>query len=201
MIGRYAGELDGPEDKRLFAGNGGGPRRIVDVSHYSDPISHGEGEASGRSRNAGDATPDVQTQAMKAIVSAGRARGLSSDEIALALATARLESGFNPDAAAGGSSGVGLGQITDPTARGLGLAPQDRWKLPQQAEALVRLQQSNMERARSQGHLGDQLDRYTYAYHHDGPTLSHHGLGLADRDVLPYVDLYRRYVKSVGDEK
>jgi hypothetical protein len=53
----------------------------------------------GRSRDPGDASPEVQRQVIGALVAAGKKAGLNDHDIATVIAIVRYESGFNPDAA------------------------------------------------------------------------------------------------------
>lgn len=187
-------------DPRLYATKGAPYResQVKDWSHYDDDIEHSDGEPTGRSRRWGDAAPETQHRAMEAIVAAGKTAGMSDDQIALTLAIARHESGFNPDAAAGTTSASGLGQFIDKTGVKYGLNDGNRWNVKAQADALVRHTLQNMQLASARGHGGKDLARYTYAYHHDGPSLQYGGLTIADRKVVPLVNLYQRYMEAVG---
>jgi len=185
-----------PIDERIYAPRGGAPREVARHSHYNDPIQHPDGEPSGISRRYGDADRDTQRRCMDLVIEKGRERGMSDHEIALTLAITRVESGFNPDAAAGSTSASGLGQFIDRTGRPYGLDAGNRWNAGAQADALVRHTQDNMALARSRGHGGADLDRYTYAYHHDGPSLAYGGLALADRHVVPRIAMYEEYVRN-----
>lgn len=73
-------------------------------SRYNDPIDRSPGRFAGNSHIHGDASPEVQAAVMDAIVDAAQRAGLDDKETAYVLATARFESGFNPDAAAGPTS-------------------------------------------------------------------------------------------------
>jgi hypothetical protein len=193
---RPAKEPEVAVDERIYAPRGGAPREVAKHSHYNDPISHPDGELSGNSRRYGDASRETQKACMDLIIAKGRERGMSDHEIALTLAIARTESGFNPDAAAGSTSAAGLGQMIDRTGKHYGLDAGNRWSAGAQADALVQHTQDNLAMARAKGHGGADLDRYTYAYHHDGPSLKYGGLQIADRNVVPNVELYERYVKT-----
>lgn len=88
-------------------------------NHYKDPISNDPNRVGGLSRRAGDATIETKELVIAKIISYGNQYGLSSKDIANLIAFAKIESGFNPDAAAKGSqtSASGVFQITDSTAR------------------------------------------------------------------------------------
>lgn len=66
----------------------------------------------GNSRTAGDADKDVQDAIIDIIITIAVRYGLSYKEISYILLTAKVESGFNPDAAAGTTSAAGLAQGT-----------------------------------------------------------------------------------------
>ena len=81
-------------------------------SHYNDrPFKYGI------SRDAGDASPEVQRRVIDALVSAGKKAGLTDHDIYVVLAIVRFESGFNPDAASRSGSAAGLGQFKDSTRK------------------------------------------------------------------------------------
>ncbi len=183
-------------DERIYAPRGGAPRDVAKHSHYDDAIPHPDGELSGNSRRYGDASRETQKACMDLIIAKGRERGMSDHEIALTLAITRTESGFNPDAAAGSTSASGLGQMIDRTGQHYGLDGTNRWSADAQADALVQHTQDNMAMARAKGHGGADLDRYTYAYHHDGPSLKYGGLQIADQNVVPNVKMYEEYVRT-----
>ena len=156
--------------------------QVKSYSYYNDPII-GSG-IRGNSRRGGDASAEVQTQAINAIISEGRAQGMDDNQIALTLAIARHESGFNPDAAAGTTSAHGLGQFVDKTGKAYGLNDDNRWDLNTQAKALVAHTLDNIALAEKRG----QGIEYVYKYHHDGPTKDYGGLGIARKSVIPMVD-------------
>lgn len=93
------------------------PKRIL--SHYSDPISQEPSHLGGHSRKAGDASIEVKNKIIVAIQEATKKYGLSQQDTANLIAIAKIESGFNPDAAArgAGTSASGVFQITDETAK------------------------------------------------------------------------------------
>ncbi|MBB5020600.1 uncharacterized protein (TIGR02594 family) [Chitinivorax tropicus] len=92
------------------------PNQINAQSNADEPISHQHGELSGRSRAAGDISEDVRRIIIDMIIDEAVRRGHSHRDIAIILLIARLESGFNPDAAACSTSASGIGQFTDKTA-------------------------------------------------------------------------------------
>ena len=89
--------------------------KVVSYSYYKKPIE-GSGPR-GKSRRGGDASKAVQEESINAIIKEGRKAGMSKEDIALTLAIARHESGFNPDAAAGTTSAHGLGQFVNKTGK------------------------------------------------------------------------------------
>ncbi|TAA36770.1 peptidoglycan-binding protein [Pseudoxanthomonas winnipegensis] len=166
--------------------------RIKPWSHYREPIDAGDGRLHGESRRWGDATPQTQSRVIDNLIDASREAGLSSRETAYVLAIARVESGFNPDAAAGTTSASGLGQFIDRTGGQYGLNNANRFDVRTQSQALVQHFIDNRDLARSRGHGED----YIYKYHHDGPSKDYGGLGLSQREVAPYLDRYERFVEQ-----
>jgi subtilisin-like proprotein convertase family protein len=89
---------------------------------------------------------------------------LSIADTGLLLAIVRAESGFNPDAAAGPSSAIGIGQFTVATGKDYGLSASDKFDLSAQATATVNYFIACLEKAQSLG-LGDSQ---VYLFYHDG---------------------------------
>ena len=166
--------------------------QIVPHSHYNDAIDQAPGRAAGNSRVWGDASPNTQSRVIDELVAAGERAGMRPREIAYVLATARVESGFNPDAAAGTTSATGLGQFVDRTGASYGITDANRADLHLQAEALVAHHLDNAKIARSRGHG----EAYVYKYHHDGPGGEHGGLQIAKTEVGPYLDRYEKFVNE-----
>lgn len=179
-----------PEDAYAPAAPGYRESRIKSHSYYRQPLA--EGGIRGNSRRGGDASKDVQRRAMEAIVRQGKEAGLSKSQIALTLAIARHESGFNPDAAAGTTSAHGLGQFINKTGTAYGLTDDNRWDLDAQASALVAHTKDNIALAQKR----NQGIEYVYKYHHDGPTKDYGGLQTAKDKVLPFVSLYENMLDS-----
>ena len=172
--------------------------QIAAQSHYREPIDQSPGRLAGNSRVWGDATPEVQSRVIDALIASSRERGLTPRETAHVLAIARIESGFNPDAAAGTTSASGLGQFIDKTGRSYQLNNANRFDLNAQSDALVAHFIDNRDLARRRG----QGEEYIYKYHHDGPTRDYGGLGLSRREVMPYVERYEQFVRQqLGQEQ
>ncbi|MFN4100283.1 MAG: transglycosylase SLT domain-containing protein [Pararhodobacter sp.] len=108
--------------------------------------------------------------------------GMTLDQEAMVLAIAYVESGFNPDAAAGITGAKGLGQFIRKTGASCGLTDSSRWDTQEQARATVQHTLDNYKAARDAG-LGDE---YVYARHHDGSfTNACAGVDLARASVVP----------------
>lgn len=164
-------------------------------SHYLEPIDDTEGRLSGNSRIWGDADPEVQSQVIDRLVAASKDAGLSARETAHVLAIARVESGFNPDAAAGTTSASGVGQFIDNTGNAYGLDSTNRFDADAQARALVSHFVDNRALAARRG----QGEVYIYKYHHDGPSRDYGGLDLSADKVMPLLDRYTRFVETEFD--
>lgn len=87
------------------------PEQIVDYSwlHKMPEIEKPAGAPAGRSRVYGDADEKVQDRIIDIIIEIGSRYKLPYRDIAHMLLLCRVESGFNPDAAAGTTSAAGLG--------------------------------------------------------------------------------------------
>lgn len=167
---------------------------IVSYSYYNKPLV--EGGVRGNSRKGGDASEEVQKRSIQAIIKAGTDAGMSADDIALTLAIARHESGFNPDAAAGTTSAHGLGQFVDKTGASYGLTDDNRWDVDVQAKALVVHTLDNIKLAESRG----KPRSYVYKYHHDGPSKDYGGLTTSTKKVMPYVDRFKEMLGVTMNE-
>ena len=163
--------------------------QIEPWSHYREPIDESR-PLHGLSRRWGDASPEVQSRVIDSLIESSRDAGLTPRETAHVLAIARVESGFNPDAAAGTTSASGLGQFIDRTGRHYGLNNANRFDVDAQSDALVAHFVDNRNLARDRG----QGEDYIYKYHHDGPTRDYGGLGLSQRKVAPHLDEYEQFV-------
>ena len=130
--------------------------QITSWSHCREPIDTTPGRLAGHSRVWGDASAEVQSRAIDQLISASQRAGLSPRETAHVLAIARIESGFNPDAAAGTTSAAGLGQFIDRTGAGLRNHPVNdgnRFDARAGSDALVEhfIENRNLARSRGQG--------------------------------------------------
>ena len=165
--------------------------QIKPWSHYREPVDHSPGRLAGNSRVWGDASPDVQSRVIDTLIEFSRNAGLTPRETAHVIAIARVESGFNPDAAAGTTSASGMGQFIDRTGRHYDLNNQNRFSSEAQADALVAhfIDNRNLAVSRGQG------EEYIYKYHHDGPTRDYGGLGLSNREVAPHLNEYEAFVE------
>lgn len=166
--------------------------QIKPWSHYREPIDDTDGRLHGESRRWGDASPEVQSRVIDSLIESSREAGLTPRETAYVLAIARVESGFNPDAAAGTTSASGLGQFIDKTGKHYGLTNANRFDVDAQSDALVAHFVDNRNLARNRG----QGEDYIYKYHHDGPTTDYGGLGLSRREIAPHLDQYEQFVNQ-----
>ncbi|MET0549434.1 MAG: peptidoglycan-binding protein [Xanthomonas sp.] len=161
-------------------------------SHYREPIDTNDGRLHGESRRWGDASPETQSRVIDSLMDASHKAGLSSRETAYVLAIARVESGFNPDAAAGTTSASGLGQFVDRTGAHYGVNNANRFDVETQSRALVQHYIDNRDLAQRRGQGEDHI----YKYHHDGPSKDYGGLALSRREVTPYLDRYQQFVEQ-----
>ena len=175
--------------KELYGKKGVQLGEPISRSYFNKPIP--EGELRGNSRKAGDISVKSQEKIIARIVDYGRRMDLSDREIAIALATVRYESGFNPDAAAKSSSAVGLGQFVNQTWKDV-TGGTDRNSVDDQIQALFDLQTENTNIAEKKGYG----EEYIYAMHHDGPNLELNGLSKSKKHVMPFVPKYEKMIKE-----
>jgi hypothetical protein len=176
-----------PLTERLYGKKGTGNNKVVSHSYYNDPL-----DVEGFTRSAGGAPKVEQEKAIRTIIETGRSLDASDEEIAYALATARTESGFNIYAAARSSSAYGLGQFIDRTGQSYGLSKENRDDIQMQAQALIEHTQYNFDLAKKRGKGLE----YVYKYHHDGPSKDLGGLSLSKKNVMPYLDDFRKIVEN-----
>ena len=186
-------EISKQFDDSVYAPLGKGYRddQIVSNSYYKTEILDRSNK--GNSRVGGDVSIEVQERAMKSIVSEGIRQGMDERQIAMTLAIARHESGFNPDAAAGTTTAHGLGQFVNRTGNAYGLNDENRWIMEEQARALVSHTLDNYKLAKSR----NQGEEYVYKYHHDGASKDFGGLGLSQKFVMPNVETYVNFVRQI----
>lgn len=169
-------------------------------SHYNEPISKSKNRLSGNGREWGNANYDVQCEVMKLILK--HSSKLQIEDQAILLAIARLESGFNPDAAARQTSAGGVFQIVDRTARGLKLNTNRRFDALSNIKAGIKLFEQNLKivNKRYPKLRGNERSILLYALHHDGPTLQYGGAEIARNNLLPYLDQFRELAVQYNSE-
>lgn len=179
---------------KLYCSKGKGYTKIKSYSHYKDPIN--TKRPHGNSRIWGDASYEVQREVIDTIIRVCKENNLTVRQTAHVLAIAHVESGFNPDAAAGSSSAAGLGQFVNKTGAAYGLDESNRFDIEANATALVRHFISNMLMAKLKGYKGLEMEERIYAYHHDGPSLKYGGLELSREKVMPLVSKIETILKG-----
>lgn len=94
------------------------PEQIKDYSwlRIRPGVDKTPGRLAGNSRVVGDASKEIQSRVIDLLVELGVRYKLNYRDIAHMLLLTKVESGFNPDAAAGTTSAAGLGQYTKATA-------------------------------------------------------------------------------------
>lgn len=164
---------------------------VAPWSNYTKPLNNTDDRLSGWGRGWGQASTSTQHQVMDLIVK--RSSHLSPEDQAILLATARIESGFNPDAAATSTSASGVFQIVKDTASNLGLTQTDVFDAEANIEAGIKLFEENSAQVRKRFPKlsGDERAVMLYAFHHDGPSLAYGGVAIARKDLVPYLDDFR----------
>jgi len=175
----------------LYGKQGVQSGKVASNSYFNTPII--AGDLRGNSRKAGDVSPEVQQEIVNRIVEYGSRMDMEDYEIAYALATARYESGFNPDASAKSTSARGLGQFINKTGEAYGITPENQWDVDTQIQALLEHTRDNFKLARNKGYSNE----YVYAIHHDGPSLDKGGLAKSKKHVMPYVPKYLKLIENL----
>jgi len=169
--------------------------KIVNWSYYKQAVDHSAGRLAGNSRIWGDASIEVQKTVINRLVAAGRLANFNDRRVAMLLAMVKIESGFNPDAAAGTTSASGLGQFINKTGAAYGLNDSNRFEVDAGAIALVKYFIANEKYVKK----NDKPDVWVYKYHHDGPTGNYGGEALATGRFSKFADLYEKSL-NVGHE-
>jgi LysM repeat protein len=162
--------------------------KVVNHSAYFLPIDTSPGRLAGNSRIWGDASHEVQRQVIDAIIVRAKKEGFNVRRIALLLAMTKIESGFNPDAAAGTTSASGLGQFIMKTGLKYGLNEQNRFDVGPSIKALIGYFKDNEDIVKK----NDKPDYFVYKYHHDGPYQESGGTALATNEFAPLAAAYEK---------
>lgn len=164
---------------------------ISSLSNFNLPISQTPGRLAGFGRGWGQASADIQHQVMDLILT--ESSHLSVEDQAVLLGIARVESGFNPDAAATTTSASGVFQLVRETASNLDLSQDNLFNARENILAGVSLFEENtaLVNQRFPGLAGNERAVMLYAFHHDGPSLSYGGAEIARRQLLPFLDDFR----------
>lgn len=176
--------------------------QIKSYSHYKDPITVESDQLCGRSRIWGDVSLETQAQVVSSVIDHLRQEGFSQSEVCYALAVCRVESGFNPDAAAGTTSASGLGQFIDSTREVLcgraGIENTGPFCMTVNLHCLTESLKESFRFADKRVAAGDTEGRYrlAYAYHHDGPSLKYGGAAIADKKILPRLPVIEKALRS-----
>ena len=164
-------------------------------SYYLLPIAKSTSGSNGNGRIWGDASADVQKKVIDTVISTSKQYGLNTRETAYVLAMAYVESGFNPDAAAGTTSASGVGQFVIDTGEEYDLTYTMFDKNPTHfdiscnVDALVRYYKFNRKWAEKKGFTGRRQEEMIYVYHHDGLAgTDHGGLKISKDRIMPLVD-------------
>jgi putative chitinase len=174
------------------------PKHTSKNSHFNKPLTK-LNVVNGLSRNWGDITKADQIIIIETLIEQAKNNARSIEEIAFLLAIVRVESGFNPDAAAKLSSAAGLGQFIDRTALSLGIPSQSRFSITENIEALLKLSRESIRWAKIK--LGKNADSeqiyiYAYGYYHDGPSLKHQGIEIAKALVIPMQHKFLQFLTT-----
>lgn len=148
--------------------------------HRAPNIDKQPNEISGNSRIHGDVSPTNQALVIDLLVEIGVRYKLTYRELAYLLLLVRVESGFNPDAAAGTTSAAGLAQYTEATVveatkpvyskyfLGFDLDLSDRNVFDAQRGAYGALLSFLICKKRAEKYFPDNVEDNIYLFHHEG---------------------------------
>ncbi len=178
----------------------GAAPKVSARSHYNEPILLEGKRVHGRSRNWGDAEQSVRLAAMNEIIQQSTKAGLDKAETAFALAVARVESGFNPDAASRVSSAAGIGQFIDATAKAFGISSKQRFDLAANVKAMIAYLKQTLQEARQAIPFGnsEQIFSHAYGLYHDGPSLQSGGTEIGKTQVIPFIPSFMQLTSPSG---
>lgn len=165
--------------------------QVKNWSYYNTPIV--DRPMRGRSRVWGDADPDVINAVRSLILDTANSNGLDVEDMAMLLAMAHTESGFNPDAAAGPSSASGIGQFINDTGKKYGINNQTRWDVNEQVRAFVEHYMDNKKRSGEHGINGIYVLHYAGSFNNGSHTKM--GWNLVQKKILP---LYKKYLEALS---
>ena len=171
--------------------------QIVETSYLSvcPNIDKPIGSLAGNSRVVGDVSLEVQTRIIEKIIEVGVRYQLAYRDIAMLLLIAKVESGLNPDAAAGTTSAAGISQyvngLANDVAKGkdanriLGFSldlilPKDRFDAEKGIFGLFVSYMVCKEKAAKFD--ASKASEYAYIFHHDGWFSNLHKKGPETRD-------------------
>ena len=143
-------------------------------------IDKAAGRIAGQSRIHGDIEPLKQDRVIDLIIEIGARYKMSYRDIAHILLFTKIESGFNPDAAAGTTSAAGLGQYTSATVKevakpsvsktrlGFVLDLSDDYVFDAERGAFGVLLSYMICKEKASHHFPDSVEENTYLFHHEG---------------------------------
>ena len=162
--------------------------KLVKWSHYKEPVDKRAGRIGGNSRIWGDVSQANQRYVINGLIAAAKKAGFNTRRIAMLLAMAYIESGFNPDASAGTTSASGLGQFIDDTGMAYGLDKSNRFDVGANISALIEYFEYNEKIAKKNG----KPDVWVYKYHHDGPSKDYGGEKLVTKKFAPLTEKFEK---------
>ncbi|WP_332856642.1 LysM peptidoglycan-binding domain-containing M23 family metallopeptidase [Duganella sp. S19_KUP01_CR8] len=178
--------------------------------HMQPKIDKPAGALAGLSRIHGDATPQVQDRIIDMLVEIGARYKLPYRDIAHMLLFCKIESGFNPDAAAGTTSAAGLGQYTKATVeeaakpevskKRLGFVLELEGRVFDAERGAYGIVLSYMfAKERAIKYFGKHYEKHLYLFHHEGWYFQANADNMAEErpkavlkiiqtKILPYLD-------------
>jgi len=143
-------------------------------------VDNAAGRIAGQSRIYGDIEPQMQDRVIDLLIEIATRYKMSYRDIAHILLFTKVESGFNPDAAAGTTSAAGLGQYTSATVKevakpavsktrlGFVLDLSDEYVFDAERGAFGVLLSYMICKEKAASHFPDAIEKNIYLFHHEG---------------------------------
>lgn len=189
--------------------------------HMQPKIDKPAGALAGLSRIHGDASPQVQDRIIDILVEIGARYKLPYRDIAHMLLFCKIESGFNPDAAAGTTSAAGLGQYTKATVeeaakpeiskKRLGFVLElDGYVFDAERGAYGIALSYMFAKERAIKYFGKDYEKHLYLFHHEGWYFQANAENMAEdrpqavlkiinTKILPFLDPLEKLLSAKTD--
>jgi len=169
------------------------PKEVASHSRFNTPIEIRQNM--GNSSAWADANDEVKLNSINQILHEAIKQKMSLNEAIFALSVAHIESGFNPDAAAGTSSASGIGQFINKTGELYGLDDSNRFDIEAGSKALVSLLNNNISQSMEEVEE-ENVFIEAYSHYHDGSIVSDQTREFASKKIPTLMEKFTSYLVS-----